>query len=54
MAFNAEAGRALDGGYQSAFYGLRPEVVLSLFARQDLWDGYVKSRAAESPARRGR
>ena len=54
VAFNAEAGRALDGGYQSAFYGLRPEVVLSLFARQDLWDGYVKSRAAESPARRGR
>ena len=53
-SFGEEAGRTLNGGYQSAFYGLRPEVVLSLYARQDLWDGYVRSRAAESPARRSR
>ncbi|MGZ7046347.1 MAG: hypothetical protein ACXVJK_08485, partial [Candidatus Aminicenantales bacterium] len=53
-AFNEEAARNLDGGYQSAFYGLRPEVVLSLFVRQDLWDDYVRGRTAGSPARRGR
>jgi uncharacterized protein (TIGR03663 family) len=37
-------GQSLDGGYRSAFYGLRPEVVLSLFVRQDLWDDYLKGR----------
>jgi uncharacterized protein (TIGR03663 family) len=52
-AFADAAGRNLDGGYQSAFYGLRPEVVLSLFVRQDLWDAYVRDRAADSPGRRG-
>jgi len=29
---------ALGDGYTSNFYGLRPEVVLSLFVRRDLWD----------------
>jgi uncharacterized protein (TIGR03663 family) len=52
-AFSEEAGRNLDGGHQSAFYGLRPEVVLSLYVRQDLWDDYVRGRMAETPARRG-
>jgi predicted membrane-bound mannosyltransferase len=53
-SFAEAAGRKLGEGYQSAFYGLRPEVVLSLFVRQDLWDGYVRSLAVESPARRNR
>ena len=44
-------GRELGDGYQSAFYGLRPEVVLSLFVRRDLWDDFVKARAVKEPAR---
>jgi uncharacterized protein (TIGR03663 family) len=46
--FAAEAGRQLAGGYQSAFYGLRPEVVLSLYIRQDLWELYLKSLKSSS------
>ena len=52
--FAEAVARDLGPGYQSAFYGLRPEVVLALFVRQDLWDGYVKGRAADSPSRRAR
>ncbi len=40
--------RDLGPGWQSAFYGLRPEVVLDLFVRQDLWDAYVKSSRSSS------
>ncbi|OGD22898.1 MAG: hypothetical protein A2Y70_01795 [Candidatus Aminicenantes bacterium RBG_13_64_14] len=36
---------ALGDGYQQDFYGLRPDVVLALFVRRDLWDGYLKSVA---------
>lgn len=43
-AFADAVGQSLGGGYRSAFYGLRPEVVLSLFVRQDLWDDYLKGR----------
>jgi uncharacterized protein (TIGR03663 family) len=53
-AFAEAAGRNLDGSYQSAFYGLRPEVVLSLFVRQELWDNYIKGRLPEGPERHGR
>jgi uncharacterized protein (TIGR03663 family) len=35
-AFSDAIGMSLGGGYRSAFYGLRFEVVLSLFVRQDL------------------
>jgi uncharacterized protein (TIGR03663 family) len=45
--FADAAGRSL-GGYQSAFFGLRPEVVLSLFVRQDLWQAYLKSPRSSS------
>ncbi len=43
------AGHDLGNGYQSAYYGLRPEVVLRVFVRQDLWDAYLKiqSRAKD-------
>jgi uncharacterized protein (TIGR03663 family) len=46
--FAEEAVRRLEGNYQSAFYGLRPEVVLSLFVRQDLWEAYLKSLRSSS------
>jgi len=46
--FAEEAARELGDGYQSAFYGLRPEVVLSIFVRRDLWDAYVGSRGSGS------
>ena len=35
---------ALGDRYQQSFYGLRPEVVLSLFVRRDLWDGVFNLR----------
>ncbi len=46
--FAEEAGRKLGDGYQSAFYGLRPEVVLAVFVRRDLWDAYVSSPRSSS------
>jgi hypothetical protein len=39
---------ALGDRYQQTFYGLRPEVVLALFVRSDLWDGYLNSAAPTS------
>ncbi|OGD28500.1 MAG: hypothetical protein A2V57_01240 [Candidatus Aminicenantes bacterium RBG_19FT_COMBO_65_30] len=39
-----KAATALGDGYTSNFYGLRPEVVLTLFVRRDLWDGYFQDR----------
>jgi predicted membrane-bound mannosyltransferase len=52
--FAEVVARDLGSGYQSVYYGLRPEVVLSLFVRQDLWDESIKGLAADSPARRAR
>jgi uncharacterized protein (TIGR03663 family) len=34
---------ALGDGYISNFFGLRPEVVLALFVRRDLWEGSLKA-----------
>jgi uncharacterized protein (TIGR03663 family) len=42
-AFAEEVGTALGDGYQQSFYGLRPEVVLSLFVRSDLWEDSLRS-----------
>ncbi len=39
---------ALGDRYLQSFYGLRPEVVLALFVRRDLWDGYLKSAVQTS------
>ncbi len=47
-SFAEEAGRILGKGYEEAFYGLRPEVVLALFVRPDLWDAYVRSSRSSS------
>ena len=46
--FAEAAGRALGDGYVSGYYGLRPEVVLSLFVRRDLWDAYLRSPRSSS------
>lgn len=43
-ASNAEEiGKRLGEGYHQTFCGLRPEVVLALFVRRDLWDEFLKS-----------
>ena len=34
----------LNGHYQTEYYGLRPDVLLTLFIRHDLWDEYLKIR----------
>ncbi len=39
-AVAGETGTQLDDSHQSAFYGLRPEVVLALHVRRDLWDKF--------------
>jgi len=40
---NAETmGTILDGKYQAEFYGLRPEVLLTLYIRNDLWDSVIR------------
>ncbi|HVP90128.1 MAG TPA: flippase activity-associated protein Agl23 [Terriglobales bacterium] len=46
--FAERVGRSLGDGYVSAYYGLRPEVVLSLFVRRDLWDAYLRSPRSSS------
>jgi uncharacterized protein (TIGR03663 family) len=33
----------LNGAYVSEYYGLRPEVLLTVYVRRDLWDRYVKT-----------
>jgi uncharacterized protein (TIGR03663 family) len=43
-AFVEEVGARLGDGYQQSFFGLRPEVVLALFVRRDLWDGVFNVR----------
>ena len=35
----------LRDDYQSEFYGLRPEVLLAVFIRQDLWNNFLKKQA---------
>jgi predicted membrane-bound mannosyltransferase len=45
-AFAEEVGSALGDGYLQTFYGLRPEVVLSLFVPRDPRDGTIKSSSA--------
>ncbi len=42
--FALKVGPDLGEGYEFRYFGLRPEIVLSLFARQDLWDAYVSHR----------
>ncbi len=48
-AFADEIDSRLGDGYQSAFFGLRPEVVLTLYVRRDLWDEYLKKRSGRNP-----
>lgn len=36
----------LQGKYQAEMYGLRPEVLIVSFIRQDLWDAFIQKQAA--------
>jgi len=36
----------IQGRYQSEYYGLRPDVLLMIFIRNDLWERRLKNRAA--------
>jgi uncharacterized protein (TIGR03663 family) len=50
IADSEQSGRLesrLSPSYQSEYYGLRPNVLLVLYARTDLWEAYLKSRAQE-------
>lgn len=38
-----EVAAALGEGYQSEFYGLRPEVLLTVFIDQRLWDRFIET-----------
>ena len=35
----------LEGGYVSEFYGLRPDVLIALHVKQDLWDKFLREKA---------
>jgi len=48
------AVRELGERYQMSFYGLRPEVVLALFVRQDLWQAFIDGGGASGRGRTGR
>ncbi len=48
------AGPALGDRYQACFFGLRPEVVLCAYIRQDLWDAYLKAKTAQPPVKDSR
>ena len=34
----------LDNNYLSEYYGLRPEVLLALYIRKDLWDRFIQKK----------
>lgn len=42
----AALGPLLEPDYQSELYGLRPEVFLTLFIRNDLWRSFLESRGS--------
>ena len=48
------AATQLGDRYQMAFYGLRPEVVLALFVRQDLWRGFLEAGGLKGSPNAGR
>ena len=37
-------GAALDGAYQAEYYGLRPDVLLTVYIERGLWERYLASR----------
>jgi uncharacterized protein (TIGR03663 family) len=43
-------GKALDDRYEMGFYGLRPEVVLALYVRQDLWKAFLEAGGLKARA----
>ena len=45
MEFTPALDAALGDRYVSEFYGLRPEVVLTLYVERGLWDRFLAQRA---------
>lgn len=41
-----EVQARLKDKYQIEYYGLRPEVLITVFIRQDLWDAFIQTRSA--------
>lgn len=44
----ADVEAHLRGAYQTEVYGLRPDVLMVVFIRQDLWDAFMQTRTAGS------
>jgi predicted membrane-bound mannosyltransferase len=44
LAEQEEASSRLSGEYQHEYYGLRPDVLLALHIRKDLWEQFLKTR----------
>ncbi len=42
----SEIESRLRDTYQSEFYGQRPEVLMTVFIRKDLWDAFIKTRTS--------
>ena len=34
----------MRGDYQTEYYGLRPEVLIAVYIRRDLWDAFMRTR----------
>ena len=43
--FEDEVATRLEDDYQVNYFGLRPEVLVAVFIRQDLWDAFIETRA---------
>jgi uncharacterized protein (TIGR03663 family) len=46
----ADVENRLHGQYQTEYYGLRPEVLITVLIREDLWDAFMKTRSAPHEA----
>lgn len=43
-ALEPEIRARLKGDYEVEYYGLRPEVLVTVFIRRDLWDAFIETR----------
>jgi len=39
-----EVEKRLRGDYQTEYYGLRPDVLIAVYIRRDLWDAFMRTR----------
>jgi len=49
-AMEPKVNAKLKDSYLTEFYGLRPDVLLLAYIRADLWDAFMKQRAARTKA----